>query len=167
MPLTLREGDLFTSGLPALAHGCNCQGVMGSGIAAQFSKRWPAMYAEYRSRCATGEFRPGDVMMWRDTDWRMPFSPVTIFNLATQDQPGPDARLDALAVSVSRMLLLAERDAIAAVGMPLIGCGIGGLEWADVGYLLELLAARSPVELIVHEYAPVRRLHVNGPCVYV
>lgn len=156
MPLVLQEGDLFASGLPALAHGCNCQGVMGAGIAVQFRERWPRMYAEYRRRCSVGEFRLGDVMMWRDIGWAMPFSPVTIFNLATQDRPGPDARLDALTVSVARMLLLAGRNGITAVGMPMIGCGIGGLEWEHVNYTLEVLAARSPVELIVHSYDPAK-----------
>jgi O-acetyl-ADP-ribose deacetylase (regulator of RNase III) len=31
--ITWKEGDLFASGLPAIAHGVNCRGVMGAGIA--------------------------------------------------------------------------------------------------------------------------------------
>ena len=34
----------------ALAHGCNCLGSMGAGIATGFRDRYPAMYAEYRRR---------------------------------------------------------------------------------------------------------------------
>lgn len=143
MPLYIRQGDLFHSGLPALAHGCNCQGVMGAGIAAQFRERWPAMYTAYRDRCKTGGFRLGGYMTWSAP-------PVMIYCLATQKYAGPEARLDAIAVSVSKMLLDAEAAGITAIGLPKIGCGIGGLLWADVGYLLEVLAAPSLVELIVH-----------------
>lgn len=44
-------GDLFAQpDLRALAHGCNCAGAMGKGIAVPFKQRWPRMYEEYRAR---------------------------------------------------------------------------------------------------------------------
>lgn len=38
MPTAFVKGDLFgASGLDALAHGCNCAGAMGEGIAIEFA----------------------------------------------------------------------------------------------------------------------------------
>lgn len=42
-------GDIFSiSGISCYAHGCNCAGAMGKGIALQFKKRFPQMYLQYR-----------------------------------------------------------------------------------------------------------------------
>lgn len=53
MPLQFVAGDLFANryGVQAFAHGCNCQGSMGAGIAKTFRANYPAMYAAYRERC--------------------------------------------------------------------------------------------------------------------
>ena len=41
----IQEGDIFR--IPQIrnyAHGCNCAGAMGKGIALQFKDRFPQMY---------------------------------------------------------------------------------------------------------------------------
>lgn len=51
MPTVFVEGDLFHhEGLTALAHGCNCAGATGKGIAVEFRARFPKMHAEYKKR---------------------------------------------------------------------------------------------------------------------
>ena len=53
MPMVFVSGDLFDNahGVRAFAHGCNCQGSMGAGVAKTFRARYPEMYEEYRRRC--------------------------------------------------------------------------------------------------------------------
>jgi O-acetyl-ADP-ribose deacetylase (regulator of RNase III) len=150
MTLRLERGDLFDSELPALAHGCNTVGAMGSGIAREFRRRWPAMYDDYRARCLAGTFKLGDVLPW----WEDPTQPL-VFNLATQPRPGRTASLGAIRAAVKEMLGIAELFAhVEAVGMPQIGCGLGGLEWMDVHLVLEDLSEGHPVELVVYELVP-------------
>lgn len=136
-------GNLFELGLPALAHGCNCAGSMSGGIARSFRALDEVMHAEYRRLCSTGEFRLGTFLRWTLDDG------TVIYNLATQQQPGPDARLDAIAASVTAMLSDAEQQAIAEVGVPHLGAGIGGLDWPDVRAVLDEAGERSPVLLTV------------------
>jgi O-acetyl-ADP-ribose deacetylase (regulator of RNase III) len=145
MPIIHRKGDLFAStDLDALAHGCNCRGLMGAGIATQFSRRWPVMYERYRQLCRSGQYKVGDCFAWQAQDG------LTIYNLASQDRPGRDARLDAIESSARRMIEHAQANGIRRIGLPQIGAGIGGLAWADVERSLERAIADSPVELIVH-----------------
>lgn len=145
MPLSQRTGDLFASNdLDALAHGCNCKGVMGAGIAALFSRKWPEMFRAYRVLCKQGRFRPGDCFAWQAGE-----SPV-IYNLATQDRPGRHASLEAISASVQKMLVDAKERGIIRIGLPQIGSGIGGLAWDDVQQVLRAQAATSDIELIVH-----------------
>ncbi len=143
MVITEVRGDLLSAGLPALAHGCNCAGTMGAGVAKEIRRRWPPLYRLYRTACRTGVFLPGDVLVWP--------GPPVIYNLAVQLRPGPAASLAAIEVAVARMLELAEAEGVTEIGMPRIGCGPGGLRWAEVGPVLEDLAAGSSVDLVVFE----------------
>ena len=38
----IKQGDIFNlNGVRSYAHGCNCAGAMGKGIALQFRERYP------------------------------------------------------------------------------------------------------------------------------
>jgi hypothetical protein len=68
---------LFADDLPALGSWLQLRRAMGRGIAVEFRRCWPAMYAEYKRRCAAGSFQLGDVPAWDPGD-------RVIFNLGTQ-----------------------------------------------------------------------------------
>lgn len=140
---TAITGDLFDSGLPAIGHGCNCLGMMNAGIAKQFRRRYPDMHWKYWLLCSNGLFTLGQIFVWEQ-----PGGPV-IYNLATQPVPGPTARLRAIETSVRAALADAAERRIPQLGIPRIGAGIGGLNWLDVSSTLEVVAAESPVELVV------------------
>lgn len=125
---------------------------MGAGIAVQFRKRYPAMFAEYRQRCKAvpRRFNPGDVFLWRDD------GPPMVFNLATQDgfRRG-DADIEAVERSLAEMRRIADHDGILSIGMPRIGAGLGGLEWADVRAVIDRVFGDWTGELTVfEEYVP-------------
>lgn len=143
MGIRFVDGDLFDLDLPALGHGCNCEGSMAGGVARIVAQRYPALHEEYRRRCAERTFRLGDAWPWQAD------SGPLIYNLATQQLPGPHADLVAIRGSVARMLADAERRGLPEVGVPRIGAGIGGLEWTDVRQVLEQVGTSSPVMLTV------------------
>jgi O-acetyl-ADP-ribose deacetylase (regulator of RNase III) len=148
MSIEFVTGDLFalTTGenrVGALAHGVNCRGVMGSGIAPIFKARWPEMYEQYRHECARGDLTLGGMFAWQTPGGRW------IYNLASQDRPGADARLDAVESSVKAALVHAEMFEVDSIAMPRIGAGIGGLDWSDVKALLVDLATEWSTRLVV------------------
>jgi O-acetyl-ADP-ribose deacetylase (regulator of RNase III) len=140
--VTHRVGDLFGQGLPALAHGVNCEGSMG-GIAGQFARRWPALAEDYRERCANGQIVLGEVFTWTAPDG------LVVYNLVTQPYPGPCAELFAIGTSLAAAVRHAEEHGIDQIGLPRIGAGIGGLEWDDVLAVIDEVGADTDVGLVV------------------
>ncbi|MCX5604434.1 macro domain-containing protein [Streptomyces phaeochromogenes] len=146
MTLEYRIGDLFTAeDVDALAHGCNCAGAMGRGIAVEFKRRWPAMYDEYRTRCHDGRFRPGDIFPWTTPGG------TVIYNLGTQAHWRTGAELSFVEASVRAMVSHATEHGVRKIAMPRIAAGLGGLDWAEVESAITPLISRQPIDVVVYE----------------
>lgn len=140
-------GDLFDfAGTHAIAHGVNCVGVMGGGIAAQFARRYPKMKQFYQYACRNRALHPGGMIPWHeeleDDNYHV------ILNCASQYLPGPDARLDALTNSLFLAAAYASAQGV-PLAIPEIGCGIGGLDpteayrcFESVGDVVDLTVVR-------------------------
>jgi O-acetyl-ADP-ribose deacetylase (regulator of RNase III) len=145
MPAIFTKGDIFAAeGVRAYAHGCNCAGSMGAGIAIEFKRRWPRMYDEYVARCADRRFGLGDVFVWSEGEH-------TIFNLGTQEHWRKKAQIPALTKSLTKMLEFAVNAGIERVGLPRIGAGLGGLDWTRVKKVITEAAVEPKVTMVVFE----------------
>lgn len=154
MPIHYVAGDLFvnTYTAQAFAHGCNCQGSMGAGIAKEFKARYPEMFEEYRRRCKADPklFNLGDVFLWKETEkpW--------VFNLGTQEAYWhARASYEAIEEALRKMRKLAEEENLQRIAMPQIGTGYGGLSWKKVRTIIEKIFSDWYGRLIVYEeYIP-------------
>lgn len=142
----IERGDIFNiEGVNNYAHGCNCAGAMGKGIALQFKNKYPKMYSEYRALCKDGLFNPGDVFDYN-------YGNGHIYNLGTQESWKTKARLEHIENSVGRMLELAASENVTRIALPAIGAGLGGLNWNDVKEILNRISVNYPkIELYVVE----------------
>ena len=64
--MIIKIGDIFESKATTLVNTVNCVGVMGKGIALEFKKRYPSMFAEYVTLCNTGSVKPGIPYYYQD-----------------------------------------------------------------------------------------------------
>lgn len=157
MPIEFIAGDLFANEhhAEASAHGCNCAGSMGAGIANGFRELYPEMFEEYRRRCKAQprEFNLGDAWLWRQ-----PGRPA-VFNLGTQEKFWhARASYEAIATALAAMRHEADRQSIGRIAMPRIGVGYGGLSWRKVRVLIEHAFADWSGTLIVYmEFVPSPR----------
>ena len=55
------NGSVFNSNAQAMVNTVNCVGVMGAGIALEFSLRYPEMFKDYKSKCDNGEIKIGRI----------------------------------------------------------------------------------------------------------
>ena len=142
------KGDLlhfFEIGLlQGIAHGCNMQGKMASGVAGQIARKWPEVKEDYlfwHSRPVSYNDKGIPIIE------RNPFKLGAVkhiyvdhgcvYNLLTQEYYGNDGKVYASLEAIEKALnILADdinyhRSGYKAwnVGLPRIGCGLGGLDW--------------------------------------
>lgn len=140
------QGDIFS--IPDVfnyAHGCNCAGAMGKGIALQFKEKFPQMYKEYKQLCKSDNFKVGNVFLYKTEDgW--------VFNLGTQESWKRKAELKYIEQSIESMFLLAEQNHIDKIALPRIGAGLGGLDWRIIKQVIEKKAQKYPnIDLFIVE----------------
>ncbi len=117
-----------------VAHGVNCQGVMGSGVAGALRRKYPHIFTRYKNICDLCSPRTEQVLGMVDAvDVRGESEPILIVvNCFTQDHYGRDSKRYANAEAVKRSV---DSAVLIALGlglpfyMPKIGCGLGGLDW--------------------------------------
>ena len=151
--LDLLEAGAFEYGM----HGCNCFHAMGGGIAGEIARRYPVVPAVDKKMTAHGDPRklstftsakvtskavilPAKGIPWSDK-YEMPLAPsvtyeeyplenhFTLINLYTQFTPGPDFIPSIFPTAIRGINSNFKGKTI---GIPLLGCGIGGGDWLKV-----------------------------------
>lgn len=165
------QGNVLTLERGIIVHGCNCHGVMGSGIAKQIRDKWVAVYEAYRQRHAKFGLRLGDTIAVGHHQWRknkdavrhletvdaaLP-EDVVVVNAMTQVDFGNDPEVvyvdyDGLEAAFSRIRLLA-RDTGLPVHFPLIGCGLANGKWDEVSKRIDR-ALGPDVEKTLWHFVP-------------
>lgn len=142
MSFTHEVGDLFAHPAEAIAHGVNCKGVAGAGVAKVMKSRYPNAIHQYEVLARRGDLPPGGAMI-------CPQGPgdKTIIHCASQDNPGADATEEWLRSSLRVGLELAVGHGISSVALPLIGGGIGGLDPARAEQIIREEAEKSPLQV--------------------
>jgi len=139
-------GNIFNlQGISNYAHGCNCAGAMGKGIALQFKNKFPKMYIEYKRLCKEELFSLGDIYTYD-------YGNGTVFNLGSQKTWKTKADINAIESSLIKMLSYAQQNNILKIALPKIGAGLGGLNWNDVKSLINIVSQDYPnIDLFVVE----------------
>lgn len=136
-------GNLLGVSRGIIVHGCNAQGVMGSGVAAAVRATYPGAYQAYKKahderRAATGKSLQLGRVIWFKVSQD---PPLAIANAVTQEFYGrnPSARYvdyDALRQAFSTIGAVARRHDL-PVHYPLIGAGLGGGDWARIKQIID------------------------------
>ncbi|BBX82220.1 macro domain-containing protein [Mycolicibacterium aubagnense] len=140
MSFTKEAGDLFAHPAEALAHGVNCIGVAGAGVAAIMARRYPNAINQYQVIARRGDLPAGGAMICTGGPGDRP-----IIHCASQHYPGPNASEEWLRSSLRVGLSLAVEHGIKSVALPLIGGGIGGLDPAVAERIIREVCESSPV----------------------
>lgn len=132
------KGDLFAYLKPgdAFVHGCNAQGVMGSGIAASVREIYPAAYNDYRKVFETEGLHLGEIIPHYD-----PQTQVWVINGITQNLYGKTGdrfvSYDAVTEVFERIRKDYQVGNIKRLFFPLIGAGLGGGNWRIIQTIIE------------------------------
>lgn len=144
MPIERGTGDLLDADVDALVNAVNCVGVMGKGLAAQFKKVFPDVFAEYARACKRGEVRPGKVHVVSRRE-----VPRHVINFPTKDHWRGASRIEWIRDGLASLVQAVRSLGIRSIAIPPLGCGLGGLEWAAVRPLIQDAFAEMPAVRVV------------------
>lgn len=132
MKIEYRNGDLMKTPERFILHGCNAQGVMGSGVAKLIRAKYPKAYDDYRKHFEKTGLVLGEMIFSEQPDGK------TIINAITQDtygKTGIHVSYDAINTIFHKLnKYLVEGETVA---MPLIGAGLGGGDWDIIEAAIE------------------------------
>lgn len=127
-------GNLLEAPEDCIAHGCNAQGVMGSGVAVQIKEQFPNAYYVYNRQHAEYDgLILGDVIWARQNN-------KFIANCITQERYGKNkheqyVNYDAIRSCMWKININCFD--IKTVVLPLIGAGLGGGDWSIIAKIIE------------------------------
>jgi O-acetyl-ADP-ribose deacetylase (regulator of RNase III) len=146
-----QTGNLLKAPVEALVNTVNTEGVMGKGIALQFKRAYPAMFKAYAAACKAGQVRLGEMWVWQTGALD---GPRLIINFPTKGHWRNGSKFADIQTGLDELVRVIRENAVESIAVPPLGCGNGGLDWAEVKPEIE--RALSPlVDLDVWLYSPV------------
>lgn len=134
--MSILKYDLTNLTRGYLAHGVNCQGVMGAGLAKALAQKYPNLLKFWNSICSEVNI-VGDKMVQPGACYPFEVSPtLTIYNLTTQEFYGSRGRASLQWVSEAVSDLERCHTSLDPIFIPPIATGLGGLVWGDVREIL-------------------------------
>ena len=157
--IVLNENMLnVTSGI--LMHGVNCQGVMGSGIAAQIRSKWPVVFTDYEAYISK---------MMRERGWfpddflgEVVLSEVSeslvIASAFTQESFGRDKNRVYVSYYAIERVFMEAAEIAQELGLPLcfpkIGAGLANGSWEKISEIISKVEGMVDVEFRLYDWQP-------------
>jgi O-acetyl-ADP-ribose deacetylase (regulator of RNase III) len=134
--LKYARGDVLRAEANIIAHGVNCIGAFGAGVAGQIRQKWPEVYRAYLTKHKLGDG-------WHLGDWQLvqTQSNKLIANLATQHGYGYTdgqtvfADYNAIRTCMRSLFKYAQEHKL-SIAMPKIGAGLAGGDWNIISQII-------------------------------
>ena len=151
MAINFGYGNIFDDQSEAIINPVNTVGVMGAGLALQFTINYPQMFLEYKKACQQGELQIGKMQFISVLNDRVMGGHQWVVNFPTKIHWRDKSQLHYISMGLFALVKnLTERN-IRSVAIPAIGCGCGQLVWRDVKSLIITAFADSDITVNVYE----------------
>ncbi|MCA9682970.1 MAG: macro domain-containing protein [Myxococcales bacterium] len=121
----------------------NTVGVMGKGLAQEFKRRYPTMFTRYQEHCKSGSLTIGKLYLYRSPNkW--------VLNFPTKQHWKNPSEIEWIEAGLQKFVAEYEEQGISSVSFPQLGCGNGGLDWAEVKPLMDHYLQPLPIPVFVH-----------------
>jgi O-acetyl-ADP-ribose deacetylase (regulator of RNase III) len=149
--IRLERGNLLQADAEALVNTVNTVGVMGKGIALQFKQAFPANFRAYESAVRHGDVQIGKMFVF---DLNRLENPKFIINFPTKKHWRGRSRIEHIRAGLEDLISTVRRLKIRSIAIPPLGCGNGGLDWAEVRPAIETALAEIPdIDVLLFEPA--------------
>ncbi|MBU4398409.1 MAG: DUF4433 domain-containing protein [Planctomycetes bacterium] len=146
--ISLIEGDMFFSNLHTLTISVNLQSIMGKGLASRAKYQFPGVYVKYQDACRARQLRIDRPYLYKressldeeladlDIPLESPNAVKWFLLFATKRKWREDSRLEDIETGLGWVRENAIQEGIKSLALPALGCGLGNLDWRDVGPLM-------------------------------
>ncbi len=161
------DGDMFFSHMQTLTISVNTVGVMGKGLASRAKYQFPDVYVKYQDVCRKKLLEMGKPYLYKreasldqvladepssltennDSKWFL-FFPTKRHWREKSDIGGIEKGLQWIRDNY-------RREGIRSLAIPALGCGLGGLDWREVGPLMCRYLADLDIQVAI--YLPQER----------
>lgn len=124
-----KHGNIIVEDAEAIVNAVNCVGIMGRGLALQFKKSFPENFKAYAAACERKEVQPGSMFVY---DTLKTSRPYYIINFPTKQHWRHKSRIEDIDSGLKALVQEIKDRRIRSIAIPAIGCGLGGLKWAQV-----------------------------------
>jgi O-acetyl-ADP-ribose deacetylase (regulator of RNase III) len=144
----LVDGDMFFSDMQTLTVSVNLQSIMGKGLASRAKYQFPDVYVFYQDACRSKRITATKPCLYKreaslDDELADLTTPLSTPNavkwfllFATKRHWRENSRLDDIEGGLAWLRDHFAAEGIKSLAIPALGCGLGGLDWADVGPLM-------------------------------
>lgn len=158
--LSVMDSDMFFSRMQTLTVSVNCVGIMGKGLASRAKYQFPDVYVNYQDNCRKGRLKLGKPYLYKresSFDYELADEPQTMTNgnsetwfilFPTKNHWRDNSDLSSIEEGLRWIRNNHRTMGIKSLAVPALGCGLGGLNWRDVGPLLcRYLSLDIPVQI--------------------
>lgn len=141
-----RTGDLLKAEELVIMHGCNCQGVMGAGVAKQIKVKWPIVFDKYSQYCPNNELI-GNIQV-------VDVGNKLIVNAFTQVYYGKRHKsfnYGKFKAVVRKLKEFCKEYGFKKVAIPCIGAGLGKGSWSKIRSILQDCEVEGQFEFVVYK----------------
>ena len=146
--LEIVKGNIFDTDCEIIAHGVNCIGKFGSGIAGQIAKKYPSVREAYLDKFNRPGWELGDMQVVKVED-------KIIINLATQQECAYDGKryisYRGLTLALLNLSYYGEVHHM-NIALPRIGSGLGGGDKEIIQAIIEGIFAEYPYIVKIYDY---------------
>lgn len=151
-----RTGNVLNIETGIIVHGCNCQGVMGAGIALEIKNRFPDVFYIYDKLHRTQGLKLGEISFAEVAPNKF------IINANTQDKCGGDRRYvsyDAVADCFAEVFKFAKaieqhRGIKLDIVFPAIGSGLAGGDWKIIYGIIDAVIPERTFKKVLYLFNP-------------
>jgi O-acetyl-ADP-ribose deacetylase (regulator of RNase III) len=143
--LFLAEGDMFFSNMQTLTVSVNTVGIMGKGLASRAKYQFPDVYVVYQDACRKKWLKMGKPYLYKreaSFDDELIDEPGTVKTpngvkwflfFATKRHWRDNSDLNGIEEGLRWVAKNHVIEGIKSIALPALGCGLGNLDWKDVG----------------------------------
>jgi hypothetical protein len=146
--LYLVEGDMFFSKAQTVTVSVNTVGVMGKGLASRAKYQFPDVYVYYQDLCRSRKLKMGRPQIYKreaSLDYDLADQPQSFSSgngekwfllFPTKSNWREMSDIKGIEEGLVWLVENYKQEGVKSLAIPALGCGLGKLEWKDVGPLM-------------------------------